>query len=33
LTKAENALAFFLFDLAACIQEDNTPPAPPAIIP
>jgi hypothetical protein len=33
LTKAENALAFFLFDLAACIQEDNTPPAPPVIIP
>jgi hypothetical protein len=31
LNKAEHVLAFFLFDLAACIQEDKTPPAPPPI--
>jgi hypothetical protein len=33
LTKSEHALAFFIFDLAACIQEDTTPPVPPVIIP
>jgi hypothetical protein len=31
LTKAEHVLAFMLFDLAACIQEDTKPPAPPPI--
>ncbi len=31
LNKAEHVLAFFLFDLAACIQEDSKPPAPPPI--
>ncbi len=24
--KAEHVLAFFIFDLAACIQEDSKPP-------
>jgi len=33
LTTAEYALAFLLFDLAACIQNEEMPPAPPAIIP
>jgi hypothetical protein len=32
LTQSEHVLAFLLFDLAACIQEDTTPPAPPPII-
>jgi hypothetical protein len=32
LNKAENVLAFMLFDLAACIQEDTRPPAPPPLI-
>jgi hypothetical protein len=31
LNKAEHVLAFMLFDLAACIQEDTRPPAPPPI--
>jgi hypothetical protein len=31
LNKAEHVLAFFIFDLAACIQEDSRPPAPPPI--
>jgi hypothetical protein len=31
LSKAEHVLAFMLFDLAACIQEDTRPPAPPVI--
>ena len=31
LNKAEHVLAFFIFDLAACIQEDTKPPAPPPI--
>jgi hypothetical protein len=32
LNKAEHVLAFMLFDLAACIQEDTRPPAPPPVI-
>jgi hypothetical protein len=32
LNKAEYVLAFMLFDLAACIQEDTKPPAPPPVI-
>jgi hypothetical protein len=32
LNKAEHVLAFMLFDLAACIQEDTKPPAPPPVI-
>ena len=32
LSKAEHVLAFMLFDLAACIQEDTRPPAPPPVI-
>jgi hypothetical protein len=31
LNKAEHVLAFFIFDLAACIQEETKPPAPPPI--
>jgi hypothetical protein len=31
LNKAEHVLAFFIFDLAACIQEDVRPPVPPPI--
>jgi hypothetical protein len=31
LNKAEHVLAFFIFDLAACIQEEGRPPAPPII--
>jgi hypothetical protein len=31
LNKAEHVLAFFIFDLAACIQEDTRPPMPPPI--
>jgi hypothetical protein len=31
LNKAEHVLAFMLFDLAACIQEDTKPPAPPPV--
>jgi hypothetical protein len=31
LNKAEHVLAFFIFDLAACIQEDMRPPMPPPI--
>jgi hypothetical protein len=31
LTKSEHVLAFFIFDLAACIQEDTKPPVPPVI--
>ena len=32
LNKAEHVLAFMLFDLAACIQEDTKPPAPPPVV-
>ena len=32
LTKSEHALAFLLFDLAACIQHDTTPPMPPPVV-
>jgi hypothetical protein len=32
LTKSEHVLAFLLFDLAACIQHDMTPPAPPPVV-
>jgi hypothetical protein len=32
LNKAEHVLAFLLFDLAACIQEDSRPPAPPPVV-
>jgi hypothetical protein len=32
LTKSEHVLAFLIFDLAACVQEDTTPPKPPDII-
>jgi hypothetical protein len=32
LTKSEHVLAFFIFDLAACIQEDTVQPTPPVII-
>jgi hypothetical protein len=32
LNKAEHVLAFFIFDLAACIQEDMRPPMPPPIL-
>jgi len=33
LKDGEAAMVFFLFDLAACIQEDTTPPtAPPPVI-
>jgi hypothetical protein len=32
LTKSEHALAFLLFDLAACIQVDTTPPLPPPVV-
>jgi hypothetical protein len=31
LNKAEHVLAFFIFDLAACIQEETKPPQPPPI--
>jgi hypothetical protein len=31
LTKSEHVLAFMLFDLAACIQEDKDPPVPPPV--
>ena len=33
LTKGEEALAFLLFDLAACIQDDTRPVIPPIIVP
>jgi hypothetical protein len=33
LTKGEEALAFLFFDLAACVQEDSRPIAPPIIVP
>ena len=32
LTKSEHVLAFLLFDLAACIQHDATPPLPPPVV-
>jgi hypothetical protein len=32
LTKAEHVLAFMLFDLAACLQPDTMPPAPPPVV-
>ena len=32
LTKSEHVLAFMLFDLAACLQPDMMPPAPPPIV-
>jgi hypothetical protein len=31
LNKAEHVLAFFIFDLAACIQEETKPPLPPKV--
>ena len=31
LNKAEHVLAFFIFDLAACIQKNMRPPIPPPI--
>ncbi|HEY0705919.1 MAG TPA: hypothetical protein VGG33_03940 [Polyangia bacterium] len=33
LTTGEEALAFLFFDLAACVQEDSKPVAPPIIVP
>ena len=32
LSAGEMVMAFFLFDAAACVQDDPKPPAPPIII-